>query len=172
MTDQPIQIRRAQLKDLPTLARFGLALAQLHATFDEQRFVVPGDETTFSEYFAGELARDDVVLLLAQIDTKPVGYAFVRIEPASIEELREQGAWLHDLYVVPGARTRGVGRLLVESAFDAARDLGSPTLMLGVSPHNASGRALFERLGFRPTMIEMTAEIKNQLHAHLDNEES
>ena len=80
-----------------------------------------------------------------------------RIEPASIEELRDAGAWLHDLYVVSEARTRGVGRRLVEAAFDAARDLGSKSLMLGVSPRNLSGRALFARLGFRDTMIEMSA---------------
>ena len=165
MTNEFIQIRRAELKDLPILARFGLALAQLHATFDEQRFVVPGDETTFSRYFEGELARGDVVLLIAEIGPTPVGYAFVRVEPASIEELREQGAWLHDLYVSPEARARGAGRRLVEAAFDAARDLGSPSLMLGVSPHNANARVLFERLGFRPTMIEMTAELtKDKVH--------
>ena len=160
MTDSFIQIRRAELTDLPTLAKFGLALAEVHANFDEQRFVVPeGREITLSRYFEGELARADAVLLIAEIDSTPVGYAFLRIEPASIEELRDRGAWLHDLYVVPAARTRGVGRRLVEAAFHAASDLGSPTVMLGVSPHNAGGRALFERMGFRATMIEMTAEM-------------
>jgi hypothetical protein len=32
--------------------------------------------------------------------------------------------------------------------------------MLGVSPRNASGRALFDRMGFRATMVEMHAELK------------
>jgi ribosomal protein S18 acetylase RimI-like enzyme len=159
MTDT-IHVRRAEVKDLPTLARFGLALAQLHGAFDAGRFTVPEDgEAAFSQYFKGELAREDAVLLLAEIGATAVGYAFLRLEPASIEELRDAGAWLHDLYVAPGARARGVGRQLVEAAFAAARSLGSKSLMLSVSPHNASGRALFERMGFRTTMIEMRAEL-------------
>jgi ribosomal protein S18 acetylase RimI-like enzyme len=160
MSDEPIHVRRAEVRDLPTLARFAMALAQLHSTFDEERFTVPADgEVTFKRFFKAELMREDTVLLLAEAGSTPMGYAFVRIEPASIEELRASGAWLHDIYVVPGARTRGVGRHLIEAASEAARNLGSKSLSLSVSPHNASGRALFERLGFRTTMIEMRAEL-------------
>src|SRR5262245_24959167 len=161
MTDTPIQIRRADVKDLPILAKFGLALAQLPATFDERRFVVSDDgEASFLRAFETELVGADAVLLIAEIAATPVGYAFVRIEPGSLEELRGTGAWLHDIYVAPEVRARGVGRRLVEAAFDAARSLGSTSLMLGVSPRNASGRALFDRMGFRATMVEMRAELK------------
>jgi GNAT superfamily N-acetyltransferase len=156
MADTSIQIRRAARTDLSMLAQFGQALGHLHTSFDEQRFVVP-DEGMFRQFFEGELAREDAVLLIAEIDSTPVGYAFIRSEPGSLEELRDAGAWLHDIYVKPDARTRGVGRRLVAAAFDAARQLGSNSLMLGVSPHNETGRALFERMGFRPTMIEMSA---------------
>jgi len=161
MTDTPIQIRRAEVKDLPILAKFGLALAQLHATFDERRFVVPEDgEVSFMRFFEAELARVDAVVLVSEIAATPVGYAFVRIEAASLEDLRGMGAWLHDIYVAPDVRARGIGRQLVEAAFDAARSLGSTSLMLGVSPRNASGRALFDRMGFRATMVEMRAELR------------
>ena len=160
MNKSSFQIRRADLKDLQSLAQFGLALAQLHTTFDEDRFVVPsGGEIAFREYFERELRRADAVLLIAESDTAPIGYAFIRIEPASIEELRESGAWLHDLYVVPEARAWGAGRRLVEAAFAAARDLGSTSLMLSVSPHNGAARSLFERMGFRETMSELRAEL-------------
>jgi GNAT superfamily N-acetyltransferase len=161
MTDTPIQIRRAEVKDLPILAEFGLALAELHGAFDERRFVVPEDgEVSFLRFFEGELGREDAALLVAEIAATPVGYAFVRIEAASLEDLRGRGAWLHDIYVIPDARARGVGRRLVEAAFDTARILGSTSLMLGVSPRNASGRALFDRMGFRATMVEMRAELR------------
>jgi len=161
MAESPVQVRPAGVSDIPILTRFGLALAHVHISFDAQRFVVP-DENTFRRFFEAELARKDTVLLIAEIEAAPVAYAFVRLEPASIEELRATAAWLHDIYIVPEARARGVGRRLVQAAFDAARTLGSKSLMLGVSPQNASGRALFERMGFRPTMIEMCAELKLQ----------
>jgi GNAT superfamily N-acetyltransferase len=101
------------------------------------------------------------VLLVAEISAAPVGYAFVRLEAASLEELRGRGAWLHDIYVAPEMRARGIGGRLIEAAFDAARSLGSTSLTLGVSPRNASARALFDRMGFRPTMVEMRAELRD-----------
>ena len=160
MANQTIQIRRADVKDLPILAKFGLALAQLHATFDDRRFLVPEDgDVRFFRFFEAELVRDDAVLLIAEIAAAPVGYAFVRTEAASLEGLRAMGAFLHDIYVAPDVETRGVGRRLVEASFDAARSLGSTSLMLGVSPRNARARALFDRMGFRATMVEMRAEL-------------
>jgi ribosomal protein S18 acetylase RimI-like enzyme len=160
MAEPVLQIRKASAGDLPVLARFGLALARLHATFDEERFVVPGEgETRFRRFFEVELGREDAVVLIAELGATPVGYAFVRLEGASLEELRGPGAFLHDIYVAPEVGTRGVGRRLVESAFVAARSLGSTSLSLGVSPRNARARALFDRMGFRATMIEMRAEV-------------
>jgi GNAT superfamily N-acetyltransferase len=160
MTDTPIQIRRADEKDPAMLAKFGLALGQLHVTFDERCFVVPEEgEASFMQFFEAELAREEAVLLVAEVASMPVGYAFVRIEAASLEDLRGTGAWLHDIYVAPNMRAHGIGRRRIEAAFDAARSLGSTSLMLGVSPRNASGRALFDRMGFRPTMVEMRAEL-------------
>jgi GNAT superfamily N-acetyltransferase len=53
------------------------------------------------------------VLLIAEDHATPVGYAFVRMEPASIEALCEPSAWLHDVYVDPPFRGGGVGRQLV-----------------------------------------------------------
>lgn len=143
------------------LASFGLALAQLHVTFDARRFVVPEEgEVRFLRFFEAELARADAVMLVAEIASTPVGYALVRLEAVSLEDLRGAGAWLHDIYVAPDARAHGVGRRLVDAAFDAARRLGSTSLMLGVSPHNTSARALFDQMGFRATMVEMRAELR------------
>ena len=161
MTATSIQIRRAEVKDLAILARFGLALARLHATFDERRFLVPAEgEGRFLRFFEAELAREDAVLLIAELGAAPVGYAFVRLEAESLEDLRGPGAFLHDIYVAPEVGERGVGRRLVEAAFEAARSLGSSSLSLGVSPRNARARALFDRMGFRATMVEMRAELK------------
>ena len=41
---------------------------------------------------------------------------------------------------------------------EAARRLGSTSLMFGY-PHATRARALFERMGFHATMVEMRAEL-------------
>lgn len=155
-----IQIRQAGTGDLAILAEFGLALGQAHVAFDSRRFLVPeGGAQTWRGFFRSELAKPETVFLLAEEETAPVGYAFIRLEPASLEALCGASAWLHDVYVDPRHRGRGVGRQLVDAAIEAARRLGSTSLMLGVSPSNTLARQFYERLGMRATMLEMRLEL-------------
>ena len=164
----PIQIRRAESTDLPVLAAFALALAEVHVEVDDRRFVVPnGNEQAFLDVFRGALQRPEAVLLVAEDDSTPIGYAFVRMEPASIEGLIEQSAWLHDVYVDPPFRGLGVGRQLVLSAIESAQQLGSSSLMLGVSPANTRARRLYDELGFRATMTEMRVDFEEN-YSNLD----
>jgi ribosomal protein S18 acetylase RimI-like enzyme len=152
-----IRIRPAQSRDLQSLAEFALALAQIHIQVDPRRFVLPGagGNAFFFEFFRAELERTETALLIAEDSSTPVGYAFIRIEPANVEGLCETSAWLHDLYVDPQFRGRGVGRQLISAAIESAQHLGSSSLMLGVSPGNTQARQLYEQLGMRATMIEM-----------------
>jgi len=155
-----IRIRTAQACDIAALAEFGLALAQLHVEIDNRRFVLPNDGIrAFIEFFKNELERPETRLIIAEEQMTPVGYAFVRMEPASIEALCEPSAWLHDIYVDPRFRGRGVGRQLVLAAIESAKQLGSSNLMLGVSPANVQARQFYERLGLRVTMFEMRLEL-------------
>jgi len=133
----------------------------VHVEIDDRRFVLPdGGIRAFLEFFKGELTRPETILLIAEEQRTPVGYAFVRMEPASIEALCETSAWLHDLYVDPRFRGRGAGRQLVLAAIESAKQLGSSNLMLGVSTANTQARHFYERLGLRATMIEMRLDLK------------
>jgi ribosomal protein S18 acetylase RimI-like enzyme len=150
------RIRPAALGDLATLARFGLALAHVHVALDDRRFRAPGRGLqAYLEFFEPELERPESALLIAELDATAVGYAFVRMEPSSLEALLESSAWLHDAYVEPPFRGRGIGRQLVGAAIESARRLGSASLMLEVSPENTTARQLYERFGMRRTMMEM-----------------
>lgn len=155
-----IQIRSAEVRDLNALAEFGLALANVHVEIDNRRFVVPsGGVHAFFEFFKDELERPESRMLIAEEEMTPVGYAFVRMEPASIEALSEPSAWLHDVYVDQQFRGRGVGRQLVLAAITSAQQMGSSSLMLGVSPANKEAKQLYDHLGLRPTMIEMRLDL-------------
>jgi ribosomal protein S18 acetylase RimI-like enzyme len=47
----------------------------------------------------------------------------------------------------------------MEAAIEWLRDRGAPRVVLGTAQRNEAAQRLFERLGFRRTMIEMTREI-------------
>jgi GNAT superfamily N-acetyltransferase len=56
------------------------------------------------------------------------------------------------------ARGQGLGTRLVEAAADWLEEHGAPRVMLWTAEKNPTAQRLFERAGFRRTMIEMTRE--------------
>ena len=52
------------------------------------------------------------------------------------------------IYIERGWRGKGVGRRLLEHLLEQARALGYHKMMLSAFPFNASGVALYERMGF------------------------
>ena len=90
-----------------------------------------------------------------------VGYAYVGLEPQSWKELRDACGYVHDIVVDAGGRRHGAGTALMEAAFAWLRQRKAPRVVLWTSPHNENAQRLFDRLGFRRTMIEMTRELED-----------
>jgi ribosomal protein S18 acetylase RimI-like enzyme len=59
-----------------------------------------------------------------------------------------EDCWLEDIFVEPEARGSGVGRALIEAAFDRARARGCARVELDVNEANPAALALYESLGF------------------------
>jgi ribosomal protein S18 acetylase RimI-like enzyme len=56
--------------------------------------------------------------------------------------------WLEDLYVEEGARGTGLGRALVNAAFERASERGCRRIELDVNETNTDAIAFYESLGF------------------------
>lgn len=150
------KIRRARVEDIPALGKLGSQLALQHHGYDQVRFsMFQPLEENHSDFFADELANKDSVVLILEINEEVCGYAFIRFEPASLVELYEAGAWLHDIYLTETTRGKGVSKHFFDAILSEARHLGSNHLMLSVSPHNKTAQRFFERYNFRPTLVEM-----------------
>lgn len=156
-----ITIRPAEPRDIASLGRLGAALMRLHYAFDEHRFIAPGggDEEGYAGFLGSQIDADDVLVLVAERQGEVVGYAYAGIEPLSWKELRDECGFVHDLLVTDAARRSGAGEALMDRAINWLRERGMPRVVLWTSPQNDNARRLFERRGFRPTMIEMTLEL-------------
>jgi GNAT superfamily N-acetyltransferase len=103
----------------------------------------PGDDS-----FRATVAR-----LLADPSTE---YLLGGHPPAGVAQLRYRlgvwyaapDCWLEDLYVADSARGTGLGRALVEAAFERARQRGCARVELDVNEANRPARALYESVGF------------------------
>lgn len=160
-----LRVRPAVLEDLPEVARFAAQLVRLHHALDPHRFMcLEPIEPGYERWFSGELGKPGVVIVVAEQpggDAAPpiVGYAYGRLEPRDWNSLLDACGALHDIFVAEGARRLGAGGLLLEAVSARLRALGAPRVVLHTAAQNTAAQRLFERFGFRRTMIEMTLEL-------------
>jgi GNAT superfamily N-acetyltransferase len=156
----PIVVRRAEKRDLPVLGRLGASLVRSHYAFDSHRFMAPGAglEKGYASFLGTQIDEDDVAIFVAERRGHVIGYVYAGIEDKSWKELREAAGFVHDVVVEESERREGVGSRLVEEASAWLVSRGVPRVMLWTAEKNGRGQRLFEKLGFRRTMVEMTRE--------------
>ncbi len=151
--------------DLPAVGILAGRLVRMHHAYDPLRFMEPVDpEQGYARWFKTQLPRPDVILLVAEADEDVgvVGYVYARMEPRSYDLLLEACTKLHDIFVDERVRRRGVGEALLQETFARARREGAPRVVLLTASQNAAAQRLFQRVGFRATMLEMTREIADE----------
>jgi ribosomal protein S18 acetylase RimI-like enzyme len=160
-TDQSAVIRRATRADVPVLGHLGALLLRAHYAFDRQRFMAPGDapESGYAWFLGTQLRADDAAVFVAEHDGAVIGYVYVGLEPQSWKELREAAGFIHDVAVFEHSRRMGVAKALVDAATAWLRARGAPRVLLWTAQQNEAAQRLFEGLGFRRTMVEMTKEL-------------
>ncbi|MFO0711035.1 MAG: GNAT family N-acetyltransferase [Sandaracinus sp.] len=146
------------------LGALAASLVRQHHAYDADRFVLPRDvERGYREWFARELHHADAVLLVAELTTTSpptiAGYLYGRMEGRDWNMLLDRHAALHDILVTPEARGHGAGEALIRRFQQIARERGLPRIVLHSASPNVGAQRLFAKLGFRPTMVEMTCEL-------------
>jgi ribosomal protein S18 acetylase RimI-like enzyme len=129
--------RRATVADAAVIGRL---LHDFNTEYDDP---TPGPDR-LAERIRQLLDGGDTAVLLA--GAGPDGLAVLRFRPALWSEALE--CYLAELYVVPAARGRGLGRALMNAAIDFARDEGADYMDLGTAETDVAARALYESLGF------------------------
>jgi len=153
-------VRPAQARDLPAIAELAGQLVRQHYGFDAQRFMlIPNVESGYAHFFSGELSNPDTLILAAELNGSVVGYAYARLEPRDWNALLDACGALHDIFVNETVRRQGIARRLVEAVREGLRAKGAPRLLLHTASKNQTAREFFAALGFRETMIELTAEL-------------
>ena len=158
---ESVTIRRATTADLPALGELGALLVRTHFDFDTRRFMAPGDgpEGGYAWFLGTQLTDGNVAVFVADHEGELIGYVYAGIEPQSWKELRDECGFIHDVAVHHRGRGMGVASKLIEAAVEWLASRGMPRVMLWTAHRNSDAQRLFERLGFRRTMVEMTREL-------------
>jgi ribosomal protein S18 acetylase RimI-like enzyme len=148
---------------MPAIGRLGALLVRTHHDFDPKRFIAatPRTESGYGSFLGTQLDAPNIVILAAERDGEVIGYTYAGVEDTDYMSLRGPAGVLYDIVVDPAHRGQGVGRMLLDATLEALKARGAPRVVLSTAERNAPAQHLFERAGFRRTMIEMTRELND-----------
>ena len=157
-----LSIRSAKPADLPLIAQFIRDLAEYEKLAHEVRF----DEAVLGERLFGE--RPYAEVLIGEIDGVPRGFALFFHNFSTFEG--HPGMWLEDLFVAPGFRRTGLGRLLLGEVARIAVERGCARMEWSVLDWNMMAIQFYRSLGARPltdwTTMRLDADSLAQLGAN------
>lgn len=153
-TASEISIRPATVEDVPQILSFIRQLAEyeklLHA-------VIATEETLHATLFGPRPAAE---VLLAYDGGTPVGFALYFQNYSTF--LAQVGLYLEDLFVIPAARGKGTGRLLLEALARVAIERNAGRVEWAVLDWNEPAIGFYRRLGARPmddwTIFRLTGD--------------
>lgn len=157
-----VSVRRANLQDARTIAELSVKLVVQHQNYDSQRFTRLASLEQAEWFYGKQTSAIETAVLVAELDGKIVGFAYIEFEAKDYANLLENAAWLHDIYIDEAARGNNAGKLLIEKSIEVAGELGADKLMLSVAAKNEYAKEFFERNGFRETMVEMMLDLTEQ----------
>jgi ribosomal protein S18 acetylase RimI-like enzyme len=158
-----VVVRGAAPADIPAIGRLGALLVRTHHDFDQKRFLpaTPRTESAYGSFLGTQLDEPNIIILVAERDGKVIGYTYAGVEGNDYMALRGPAGVVYDIIVDPAHRKHGVGRMLLDATIEALKSRGAPRVVLSTAEQNHSAQRLFDRAGFRRTMIEMTRELND-----------
>jgi GNAT superfamily N-acetyltransferase len=152
------RIRRAVASDLPALMQMFEALAALQEPWRVFR-PRPNLVEEMRHRFYADLADPDAIMLVAEREGRVVGMAAGHVhKPSMMSE--EPAVELASVYVDPAYRERGVAAALTGQVARFARERGVGRLTVKTFAQNEEALRAWERLGFEPRMVQMTAPVE------------
>jgi ribosomal protein S18 acetylase RimI-like enzyme len=116
---------------------------------------------SYGSFLGTQLDEPDIIILVAERDGEVIGYTYAGVEGNDYMALRGPAGVLYDIVVDQANRGQGVGRMLLDATLEALKGRGSTQVVLSTAEQNATAQRLFDRAGFRRTMIEMTRELND-----------
>ena len=134
-----VTVRQATIFDLDLIAPLFDAYRQFYRK--------PADLALAKRFLAERFEHQESIIFVALEEGAALG--FVQLFPSFSSGSAARILILNDLFVVPGARRAGVGKLLLRAAADYGKAVGAVRLTLSTEVTNESAQALYEAEGWK-----------------------
>lgn len=150
-------IREANPEDYEGLCEVFAELDTFHREALPHVFREPDGPARTKEYISDIIADENTALFVAESEDGIIGlvHILLREAPDIPILMPRRYAMISDLAVKKGFRRSGVGRALMESAHQWARDNGVTQVELGVWEFNKAAMTFYEKLGYRSARRRM-----------------
>lgn len=152
-------IRPATPDDVPRVLPMVAAICAMHEAIDPVRYaMLPEVVEQYGAWLpARALDRQSVFLVGEEHGPSPriVAFLVATVEPNIPIYRAAEFGMIHDVWVEPGHRGRGIARALVTDAIERFREMGVPQVRLETAAANTAARALFASCGFRIGTVDM-----------------
>ena len=145
-------VRRAGRRDLDRVAELWIALTEHHALYEPRFALRPAAREEVRRLLEAQLRDPDCAILLAGGDGDALGLCIVRVDRAPPIHAEVERAEVSDLFVLPSARRRGLGRRLVDVALAWVSERGVERVEVRVATENPEGQAFWRATGFADFM--------------------
>jgi ribosomal protein S18 acetylase RimI-like enzyme len=138
--NQQVLIRQANVDDLDIV----VPLFDAYRQFYQQQPDLELARAFLMERFQH---NQSVIFLALDLDGSPLG--FTQLYPSFSSTSAKRIFVLNDLFVVPEARRRKVGNLLLQAAAEFGRKVGAARLTLSTALDNTGAQALYKSTGWQ-----------------------
>lgn len=146
-----MQIRRAQVKDIPAIMKLLSQVLEIHASIRPDIFIPGTTKYTVEELTT--IINDDqkAVFVAVDEDDQVLGYAFTQLQeqPFSTNMVQFKSLFIDDLCVDGTRRSQGVGRALLDYVKAEAKRLGCYEVTLNVWEGNDSAINFYNKNGLK-----------------------
>jgi len=139
-----VKIIQANIENLDTVAE----LFDLYRQFYEQE----SDIGAAKQFIKQRLELNDSTIFLA-LTTKNEPIGFTQLYPAFSSVAMKPMLYLNDLFVISTVRKSGIGKALLDAAYDFALDTGVGNLKLATAVDNFSAKSLYENNEYQGNSI-------------------
>lgn len=146
-----IQIRKAQLSDLPQLLEFEQGIITAERPYDPTL----KEEKIHYYDIKKMILSPEVEVLVATIDFIIVGSGYARIETAKPYLNHQKYAYLGFMFTHADYRGKGINSKIIESLKEWCRSQNIMELRLDVYNDNPSAIKAYEKVGFKKHLINM-----------------
>ncbi|MBD2205156.1 GNAT family N-acetyltransferase [Calothrix sp. FACHB-1219] len=155
-----MQIRNATPADVPKVLPMVAKICALHDAWDSAKYgFLPNPEQRYQNWL-GRLANSERSVFLVTEDAENLVAFLVATVEREIPIYRlQEYAFIHDLWVEPEYRQKGVAKQMVMQAVERFEQMGVKQIRLDTAAINEAARKLFASCGFRISTIEMLIEI-------------